>query len=242
MNQKVNSAPIEAEVRSIIRHSRKAFLGTLDAESGNPFVSLVTVATEMSCRPLLLLSELARHTTNAGNDNRTSLLFDATAEDGDPLEDGRVTLNGRLARVDSETVKDRFLARHRGAAGYAGFADFAFYRLEVEDAFYVGGFGRIQSIPATEFLIEPQQVDQFEQAEPGIIEHMNDDHSDAIALYATKLLGEPDGSWQLCGCDPHGIDLVLDDAVRRLEFPTPLVSPADSRHALADLAKTARSL
>lgn len=242
MNQKVNSDPVESEVRSIIRHSRKAFLGTLDAESGNPFVSLVTVATAMSGRPLLLLSDLARHTGNVGNDNRTSLLFDATAEDGDPLEDGRVTLNGRLVRTDDEVAKSRFLARHSGAAGYAGFADFAFFRLDVEDAFYVGGFGRIQSIPATAFLLERQQAEQFEAAEPGVIEHMNEDHSDAIALYATKLLGEPEGSWQLCGCDPHGIDLVLDGVVRRLEFPTPLAAPTELRHALADLAKTARSL
>ena len=242
MNQKVNSSSVDAEIRSIVRHSRKAFLGTLDAETGNPFVSLVTVATEMSCRPLPLISELARHTRNVGNDKRTSLLFDATAEDGDPLEDGRVTLNGQLERTDSETVKARFLARHCGAVGYAEFADFGFYRLDVEEAFYVGGFGRIQSVPAADFLVDPQQVAQFEDAEPGIIEHMNDDHGDAIALYATKLLGEPDGSWRLCGCDPHGIDLVLDGTVRRLEFPTPLGDPAESRHALADLARTARSL
>lgn len=242
MMDKVNPDPVESTVRSIVRTARKAFLGTLDMDTGSPFVSLATVATDISCRPLLLLSELARHTRNIANDQRVSLLFDATADDGDPLEDGRVTLSGQLVQTDDETAKARFLARHSGANAYAGFGDFSFYRLEVEEAFYVGGFGRIHSIPAADFLIPADRSIQFEEAEPRIVGHMNDDHDDAIAIYATKILGEADGAWKMCGCDPHGIDLVHDGSVRRLEFATALDGPGEFRHALADLAKTARNL
>lgn len=237
-----NTDSLGAETRSIVRHAKKASLATMNAESGGPFVSLATVATDMTGAPVVLLSDLARHTQNIKKDPRVSLLFDASGEDGDPLEGARVSLSGALEKSDSAHDKARFLERHPGAAGYAEFADFAFYRLEVSEAYFVGGFGRIHSIPATDFLIDQAQAKEFEQAEPGIIEHMNEDHGDAIALYATHLLAEPDGTWRMCGFDPEGFDLSLSGTVTRFEFPSPLAQPADARHALADLARTARSL
>ncbi len=237
-----NTDSLGAETRSIVRHAKKASLATMNAESGGPFISLATVATDMSGAPVVLLSDLARHTQNVKKDPRVSLLFDATGENGDPLEGARVSVSGELTKSDSPHDKARFLERHSGAAGYAEFADFAFYRLQVAEAYFVGGFGRIHSVPADDFLIGNPQAEEFEQAEPGILEHMNEDHSDAIALYATHLLAEPEGTWRMCGFDPDGFDLSLSGAVARFEFPTPLAAPADARQALADLARTARSL
>ena len=237
-----NTDSLGAESRSIVRHAKKVSLATLNGETGGPFVSLATVATDMTGAPIVLLSDLARHTQNIKRDPRASLLFDASGEEGDPLEGGRVSLSGTLKVSEAARDKARFLERHPDAAGYAEFADFAFYRLQVAEAYLVGGFGRIHSIPANDYLISGSQASEFEQAEPGIIEHMNEDHSDAIALYATNLLAEPEGTWRMCGFDPEGFDLSLSGTVRRFEFPSPLNAPADARHALADLARTARSL
>ena len=230
------------QARSIVRRAKKAGLATMNAEAGGPFVSLATVATGMSGAPVVLLSDLARHTRDVKKDPRVSLLFDASGENGDPLEGARVSVSGELAKSESPHDRARFLERHRSGAGYADFADFAFYRLHVAEAYLVGGFGRIHSVPADDFLIGDPRAGAFEQAEPGILEHMNADHSDAIALYATHLLAEPEGPWRMCGFDPDGFDLSLSGALARFEFPTPLAAPADARRALAELAGTARGL
>ena len=56
-------------------------------------------------------------------------------------------------------------------------------------------------------------------AEPEVIEHMNADHADTCRLYATRLLGAPDGAWHCVGCDPEGLDLQSGRTGLRLPFP-----------------------
>ena len=121
-----------ASARHVLRLAATASLGTLD-DDGAPFTSLVTVATTAAGEPILLLSDLALHTRNLKRDKRASLLLVAPGgEGGDPLAGARLTLTGTLARDDDPALRRRFLARHEEAAGYAGFADFGFYRLTVE--------------------------------------------------------------------------------------------------------------
>lgn len=153
--------PVEQDARAVIRRARKATLGTLDVSTGFPHVSLVTVATDIACAPILLLSGLARHTANLKADDRASLLFDGTGESGDPLEGGRVTVTGRMARTESESDAKRFLDRHPDSRGYASFSDFAFYRLDVTEAHFIGGFGRIERIKPERLLLDPERAERF---------------------------------------------------------------------------------
>lgn len=228
--------------RSLVRRGRKAFLGTLDRETGHPHVSLVTVATEPEGSPLLLISKLAVHTQNLLADTRATLLFDGTDAKGDPLAGGRVTVIGSMRISDSATAKRRFLARHPEAAGYAAFSDFAFYRLDIERAHYIGGFGRIVPLQAADMLVDVSNAGGLLEGEPGIVEHMNDDHADANQLYAAALAGAPAGNWQMTGIDPEGFDL-LDDAggAVRLTFREPISTPADARRELVRMVGEARS-
>lgn len=228
--------------RSLVRRGRKAFLGTLDRETGHPHVSLVTVATEPDGSPLLLISKLAVHTQNLLSDARATLLFDGTDAKGDPLAGGRVTLIGSMRIADSDTAKRRFLARHPEAAGYASFADFAFYRLQIERAHFIGGFGRIVPLRGEELILDLSNAGELLEGEPGIVEHMNDDHADANQLYATALAGAPAGSWQMTGIDPEGFDL-LDDTggAVRLTFAEPIGSPGDARRELVRMVGEART-
>jgi putative heme iron utilization protein len=69
---------------------------------------------------------------------------------------------------------------------------------------------------------------------------MNDDHADAVALYATKLLGAETGAWRVTGIDPDGLDLASGDTVLRLEFPQRVTAAGQLREVLAGLAKQAR--
>ncbi len=213
-----------AATRHVLRAASTGALASLNP-AGTPFASLVTVATDVDGTPLMLLSRLAVHTRNLDTDPRCSLLLVAPGgEGGDPLAGARATLEGRAVRIagDDESlarIRRRFLARQPEAAGYAGFADFGFFRLEPSTAHLVAGFGRIHAIPAADLLVGADVAAEFAEAEAGVCAHMNEDHADALALYATRLLGRQAGDWRAVAADPDGLDLARGTEVARLPFP-----------------------
>jgi heme iron utilization protein len=224
--------------RRVTRTVPRAALGTiLRAAGGWPYVSLVSVATDHDGAPLLL-SDLSEHVKNLKEDDRASLLFDATGELEDPLAGERVTLLGRLVRTTAPAHRARYLARHPAAAMYADFRDFAFYRMHVERAHLVAGFGRIHWIEGAETVIAPCPA--LADAEVGILEHMNRDHRDVVQLYARQLLGLDGDGWIMTGIDPEGCDLRLDHRTARLPFDEPVADPETARAVFVGLAKRAR--
>jgi putative heme iron utilization protein len=234
------SAPDAA--RKVLRLAATGSLATLN-EDGSPFASLVTVATSAAGEPVLLLSRLAVHTGNLLRDGRASLLLVGPGgEAGDPLAGARLTVSGAVVRDDEPTLRRRFLARHEEATGYADFPDFAVYRLAVASGHLVAGFGRIHRLPAADLLTDCSDCGGLLEAEEGAIAHMNADHADAIGLYATKLLGMPDGAWRATGCDPDGMDLRAGPLRTRLDFPAKMRSAGEVRETLVELAAKARGL
>lgn len=219
----------------------KAALASLAAGSGTPYASLITVATDAAGAPIFLISALAKHTQNLAADPRASILFDGTGAAGDPLQGARVTLFGAAERTDDAAVRRRFLARHPEAAFYAGFPDFSFWRLKVEGGHYIGGFGRIVDLSSDELLIDVEGAAELLEAEPGIVEHMNHDHADAVRLYATRLAHGPEGFWRMSGIDPEGCDLLFEGDARRVAFGAPIRTPAEARKELVRLAQEARA-
>lgn len=229
--------------RFVLRSAPTGALATL-SEGGHPFASLVTVATTMRGEPVMLLSRLAVHTKNVARDKRASLLLVAPGgEGGDPLAGARLSLVGTVEKIDApDEARRRFLGRHAEAEGYAGFADFAFYRLVIQSGHLVAGFGRIIDLTPDDLLVPEADVAELNETEPGAVEHMNDDHSEANRLYATKLLGLADGSWKTTGIDPDGMDLRSADGARaRLEFPQRVTAGGPLRKVLRDLAEAARA-
>lgn len=235
-----------AEARRLLRSARDAAIATLSADGGAPFASLVSVATLPAGEPVLLLSGLAVHTKNLERDPRASLLL-ADPRLPDPLEGARVTVSGRLERIAAddpvlEPARRRFLARHPKAAGYAGFADFSFWRMAVEGAHLVAGFGRIVALSPADLLVDLSGAEKLLASEPGAVAHMNEDHLDALALYATRLCGAPTGEWISTGLDPEGIDLMTRDggAAARLVFPERVADSPQLRGVLVALVRGAR--
>jgi putative heme iron utilization protein len=231
--------------KSLLRSIRAGTLATLDRHTGHPFASLVNVATDLDGAPLILVSMLATHTANLEVDGRASLLFAATGK-GDPMAHPRLTVLGQMVAIprrdDDARVRRRFLARHPKAEMYAGFADFAFWRMDVASAHLNGGFARAADLKATEVLSELNDAQELVEAEAGAVEHMNADHADAIRLYATKLLGEQDGAWRLTGLDPDGLDLALGDRTARLTFDERVIEAGQLRKVLVALAQRARAI
>ena len=233
-------AEFATDARGLVRRALKGSLASIAPGSFYPYASLITTATEADGSPVFLISNLARHTQNLVQDSRASILFDGTSAAGDPLQGSRVTLFGRAKKTDDDAARRRFLSRHPEAAFYADFPDFAFWRLEVEGAHYIGGFGRIVDLDLSELLVPIAGAEDLLAAEPGILDHMNADHADAIQLYATRLAGAHEGAWRMSGIDPEGCDLLCQGEARRLSFGTVIATPGEARKELVRLADAAR--
>jgi putative heme iron utilization protein len=231
--------------KELLRTTRAGALATIDRNTGHPFASLVNVASDADGAPLILISRLSTHTANLEIDGRASLLL-ATAGKGDPLAHPRLTLIGtfrRLARDDEREprARRRFLAHHPKSELYAGFADFSFWRLDAVSAHLNGGFARAADLTAADVMTDVSGADDLLAAEAGAVAHMNDDHAEAVRLYATKLLGAEDGAWRLTGLDPEGLDLAHGDAVLRLKFWHPVLTAEQLRKVVVELAAQARA-
>ena len=226
--------------RALARACRTASLATVMADgSGQPYSSLVLVAFDHDAAPLLLISRLADHTRNILRDPRVALLCDGTAGLAEPLTGPRVSLLGMAEKTDDPRHRARYLARHPTAEMYAGFADFAFYRIQVERAHIVAGFGKIHWL---DDYIYDGDWQALADAEADILAHMNADHTDAVQLYATKLLGLSGDGWSLCGIDAEGCDLLREGVTARLGFDRPIATAEEARAELVRLVKQARTL
>ena len=232
MNEMPSKAELAADARGLVRRALKASLATIASGSSYPYASLITTATEASGAPIFLISGLAQHTKNLADEPRASILFDGTGAAGDPLQGPRVKLLGRAEKVVDEAVKRRFLARHPESAFYADFPDFAFWRLRVEGAHYIGGFGRIVDFAPEELLVDTKGAGDLLAAEPDILAHMNADHADAIE----HMVGRGPG-WRMTGIDPEGADFRREGEIARVAFAGEV---RDAGQARAELVRLAR--
>jgi heme iron utilization protein len=229
--------------RSLLRRSRQGALATLMAGSGDPYCSLVNVASHPDGSPILLISRLALHTQNILADARVSLMLDERAA-GDPLEGSRIMLAGRAEEASGDQLailRRRYLNAHPSAEVFVNFKDFSFFRIRPIAAHLVAGFGRIVDLSPEQFLTNISDATALLEAEQGAVDHMNSDHSDAIQLYATKLLGAGPADWRCTGCDPDGIDLQAGMTALRLDFPRRIVTPTALRQVLKELADQGRA-
>lgn len=227
--------------RTVLRTARIAALATLDPASGFPLATLTNIATDVDGAPLFLASKLSLHTRNIEADSRASVLVSSLGK-GDPMANSaRLSVVGRAERCSDANAKRRFLARHPKAKLYADFPDFSLFRLDVLGLHPNGGFARAGEIAVGEVLLDLAGCEALVAAEESAVAHMNEDHQEALNLYATKLLRLPEGRWKATGLDPEGLDLVCGEEAGRLPFPERVTDPAGLRRVLVKLAEEARS-
>lgn len=228
--------------RALIRAADRAALATTSHESEAwPYVSLVLCACDHAGAPLLLMSDLAVHSQNLTADSRLSLLFDGTAGLLDPLTGARASVLGRAERCDDAESLARFTARHPSATDYALFADFHLYRVAIERAHLVAGFGAIDWIDASDITYDTADSGTLAATESDIVSHMNTDHGQALDAYARNLLGLAGDGWTMTGIDPEGVDLRCGSDVARLTFDIPVRNSGEARERLVALAHEAQS-
>ena len=232
--------------RTLVHQGRTGTLATLSRKHpGHPFASIMPYALDAAGRPLFLISTMAMHTQNLQADSRASLLVTQAGAPGDPLAAGRVTLMGEakpLVGDESAAARAAYLERHATAAYWADFGDFAFWRLEVADVYFVGGFAAMGWVEAAEY--RAAAADPLADVAADIIEHMNRDHADALVTYARVYAGAEADEATMAAVDRLGFKLRLVQGDRRwsvrVAFPREVTSAAESRDVLIEMLKRAR--
>jgi putative heme iron utilization protein len=163
---------------------------------------------------------------------------------GDPLAAGRVTLMGEVLPVpgaEREGVKAAYLARHANAAYWVDFDDFGFWRVEPVDVYYVGGFGAMGWVAAAEY--RAAEPDPLADASESILEHVNQDHAQALLSYARVLAADPVEEATMVSVDRRGFKLRLRTGERvqavRAPFPREVASAEQCRAAFIEMLREA---
>jgi len=231
--------------KGLVRKARFGALAAIEAASGHPLASRVSVATDIDGTPVILTSTLSGHTLAIRQTPACSLLLGEPGK-GDPLAHARVSLFCEARQIDRqgddhERLRRRYLSRHPKAELYVDFGDFSFFRLELQRASLNGGFGKAFELTRDDLLTVVDDLPAWSALEEGAVDHMNEDHRDAVKLYAETLLKSEAANWRLACLDPDGLDLVAGDRIERLWFAERLKEPQDLRPALVALALQARN-
>jgi hypothetical protein len=224
-------------------------IGSLSTHSlkqpGFPFGSVMPYGLGEHGRPIFLISTMAMHTQNLQTDPRAALLVTQPASDGDVLGASRVTLLGDVLPVEaSETAGARklYLASYEDSKYWVDFEDFSFYRMNVVDVYYVGGFGVMGWVTAADF--GRAKPDPLSDAATGIVQHMNADHKDALVTLARVFGGIEAQDVQMTSVDRLGFHVraKTHDGMRgtRIAFLREVRDSAETRNVLVEMVQRAR--
>ncbi len=209
------------EARQLLRDARSASLATLGG--GLPFVSLVTHAVDSDGAILMLLSGLSEHTRQLQAEPGCSLMVLGVSSGPNPQTTPRVTVTGAATPAPEPRLRARWIARHPYAGFYAGFADFALWRLVPQAGLIVAGFGRAARLEASALLPDQAIGQALAQRLPQL---------------ASAWQARPGAAGKLCGIDADGADIETKDGLRRLTFGHPATS-ADAAASLLMMAEPA---
>jgi heme iron utilization protein len=214
-------------------------------QAGFPFGSVMPYSLDARGRPIFLISTMAMHTQNLQADPRSSLLVTQYEAGSDPLGASRVTLLGNAVTIpEPERAEARklYLERYANSKYWVDFEDFSFYRMDVLDVYYVGGFGVMGWVQASDYA--QAQPDPLSDAAAGIIEHMNADHKDALILLARVSVGIESQEATMTAVDRLGFHVRLKTAEgmkgARIAFLREVRDSGQARKVLVEMVQQAR--
>lgn len=221
--------------RRLLTHQSVGVLSThsVDVE-GYPFGSIAPFVLDYESAPVLLISDIAQHTRNIKRNNKVSLtVFDQAADD--PQAGSRLTWIGDAESIDPDDreIRHRYLRYFPSAESYFDTHDFSFYRIALRRARFIGGFGQIYWIERNDMLVK----NPFRETEKSIIEHMNEDHRQALFHYSKSLAGVEAERVTMTGIDSEGFDMLADKRKVRIDFDSPIYTTEEARANLIRLAR-----
>lgn len=147
-----------------------------------------------------------------------------------------------IPEQDVAVARRLYLARYDNSRYWLDFEDFSFYRMDVLDVYYVGGFGVMGWVSAPEY--GSVQPDPLADSAAEIIQHMNADHQDALVLLARAFAGMESQEAAMMSVDRLGFHLRLKtkDGMRgtRIAFLREVSGPIETREVLIAMMKQAR--
>ncbi len=233
--------------RTLMHRGRIGSLSTHSLkQKGFPFGSVMPYGQDDRGRPILLISTMAMHTQNLRGDPRASLLVTQADSSGDALGASRVTLIGEVLPVPEPEVAEArklYLESYENSKYWVDFEDFSFYRMNVVDLYYVGGFGVMGWVAADEY--DKARADPLADDAAGIIEHMNADHKDALASLARVFAGIESQEVTMTSVDRLGFHVraKTQDGMRgaRIAFLREVHDPTETRKIMVEMVQQARS-
>jgi len=238
---------LSTEARKFLRSTHSGILSTHSTRfEGYPFGSVAPFVLDHQCQPVILISNIAEHTRNIIANPKVSLLVFAGAED--LQANARLTLLGEAARIDKNedaNLRARYLRYLPQAASYFDMHDFAFYRIRIQQARYIGGFGKMSWLSDADLLSDmPAAESPLAGQETGIIEHMNADHAENLVNYCRHYHGIDAGHVQMLGIDCDGFDVSAsaggNNVLLRFDFNEQIHDAQSARAALVAMAKAAK--
>lgn len=240
--------PTYAErVRTLVHRANMGTLSTLSAKHPDwPFGSMMPYGLDEKGRPTFLISTMAMHTHNLIRDGRASLFVSQTDSGGDPLDASRVTLMGDTTKVPEDQlheVRDLYLERYKNASYWVDFDDFSFYRMEIKDIYFVGGFGAMGWVTVSDY--HDATVDPLADSAAGIIQHMNQDHSESLVLLAKQFTKIEAEEASMTSVDRLGFQVRIKSNneffSRRIGFMREVDNVEDCRKVIVEMVGQARN-
>ena len=239
------------EARSLLQAERNGTLSTLSKKmAGWPFGSIAPYALTAGGEPLILISEIAEHTRNIRADARVSLLVQESAAIADPQAGGRVTVVGYAMPVTQTFIDDarrRYLDLFPKSASYFEAHDFSLFQIKPTQVRFIGGFGEIYWLEGREMT--DASADSSDPLAPHVAmlcDHMNEDHADALRLYATVFAKIDADAAKMIHVDAAGFDMAAIEGGShkhlRIDFPSPVTTTDEVRAAMVDMVRRARQI
>jgi heme iron utilization protein len=240
--------PTYAErARTLIYLGRMGSLSTLSRKQpGFPFGSLMPYGLYDHGRPIFLISTMAMHTQNVQSDPHASLLVTQPDTEGEPLGASRVTLLGNVLPVPKPELgeaRQLYLERHANSKYWVDFEDFSFYYMDVVDVYYVGGFGVMGWVSASDY--DRSQPDPLADSTAEVIQHMNADHKEALVMLARTFAHIDSTDVTMTAVDRLGFHVRLKTAEgmrgARITFLREVSNQSETRKVLMEMVQLARS-
>ncbi len=249
---------LATEARQFLRATRSGVLSTFSTKfEGYPFGSVAPFILDHSGQPIVLISTIAEHTKNIIANPKMSLLV--FTGDDDLQASARLTLIGEAKQIDKADVdlRTRYLCYFPQAASYFEMHDFNFYRVEIVQARYIAGFGKMGwisgkevsgvALSGNELINTPSQLAAQESA---IINHMNADHAHSMIAYSKHFHGVDVTNPEMLGIDSDGFDMSvsvelntqessIQTKILRFNFDQPIHDAKSARVSLVAMSKAA---
>lgn len=249
---------LATEAKQFLRSTRSGILSSFSAKfAGYPFGSVMPFVLGHDCQPIVFISSIAEHTKNIIANPKVSLLVfqSNNLKSAEDLHaNGRLTLIGEAEQLDKNDAI--FMARYcrylPESTGYLAMHDFQFYRINILQARYIAGFGKMGWVDGVDIIDvkNAENISNIAQLETSMIEHMNTDHADSLLAYCQHYYGVAPSQANIIGIDCDGFDVeavlknkdIADDIkILRFNFESPIFDANSARMAFVALSKVAKT-